>query len=135
MTTILTATLVITGLGQRYGPDVMTHVVDHRIAIGQLAPDTDPHRCVAVVDCDLLGHEALLVWPNGWRDYVTVCDCSAVDDADRHRRKGLAVEVSYGLAAERCHPVADYCLPRDGPLPDVQLILPPPAPSRAGLLQ
>lgn len=133
-TAILTATLVITGLGQRYDDGVMARVVDARVGLGQLDPGTDPRLCVAVVDCGLMNREALLVWPGGWRDYVTICDCSAAGDADRHRRKNLAVEVSYALAAERCHAAGRYCLPRDGPLPDVRLLVPPPAPSRAGLV-
>lgn len=133
-TAILTATLVVAGLAQRYDDGMMRRVRDTRVDMGQLDPATDPRLCVAVVDCDLLGRQGLLVWPGAWQDQVTVCDCSAAGDADRHRRKGLAVEVSFSLAAERCHAAGSYCLPRDGPLPGVRLLVPPPASSLAGLI-
>jgi hypothetical protein len=125
-TAVLTATLVISGLGQRFDPEVMAQVVETRVALGQLPPGTDPHLCVAVVNCGLLGQSGTLIWPGGWRDRVTICDCSAAHDADRHRRKGLAVEVAFSLAERRCHPVGQWCLPRDGPLPDMRLELWPP---------
>jgi len=133
-TAVLTATLVITGLGQRYAPDLMPEVANARIAMGQIPPGTDPRLCVAVIDCALIGQTGQLTWPDGWRDIVTICDCSAPGDRARHQRKRLAVEVSYALAAERCHPAGPYCLPLDGPLDGMRLQVPPPAPSRAGLV-
>jgi hypothetical protein len=104
---------------QRYAPGVMAQVVENRIRYGHLPEGTDPHRCIAVVDCAWLGEWACVMLPDGTVTRHLVCDCSAPEDRDRHLEKGLVVEVPFSYAQRHRFQVGPYVLPLDGPLAGV----------------
>ena len=111
------------GLMQRYDPGVMDDTVAYRIKRGQLPAGTDAYMAVAVVDCGLLGYEVWIKWPTGlWTGPHPVADCSAAEDAQRHKDKGLAVEVSYEFAVDWSVPIGTrFRVPLDGILRGVEV--------------
>lgn len=107
MTTVLTATLIASGLATSYAPDVMDEVVSNRVRWGHIEEGGVGY--VALLDCDRIGDLVLLehgdvVIP------VMVADCAAQHDRARLVKRGFAVDLSWELA-ERLD-VVDA--PRDG---------------------
>lgn len=105
---VLTTTLLIaSGFATRYAPDVMPEVVAQRVQWGHVPPDSDPARCVALLDCDLLGREVWLQTPDGRFVRATVADCAQGGHRDDLARRGWAVDLAYALAVEIGMPLDD----------------------------
>lgn len=97
MTTVLTATLIASGLATSYAPDVMDEVVANRTRWGQLTPHQDHEGYIALLDCDRIGE---VVWLERGHQLipVMVADCAARHDREALIGKGFAVDLSYELA-------------------------------------
>lgn len=122
--TLITTTLLATGLLQTYAPGVMAEVVVNRIQYQHIAPSTLAHECLALVDCATLNRKvcmALTVDSQRLFGPFTVCDCSSSTDRARHIDKGLAAECDWSLTEKIQVPVGKFILPRDGPLAGVKV--------------
>lgn len=100
LATLIAPVLIASGLATRYDPGVMQATVANRIMWGQLPEDTDPTRCVALMDCDRIGSEVWLEY--GWTvaGPFVVADCAAKQDRERLTQLHFAVDLSYELAKE-----------------------------------
>ena len=94
------AVLIASGMATRYAPQVMQTVVTTRVMWGQLPPDTDPTRCVAMLDCDLIGDQVWVELDGNVHGPLTVADCAAMQDVARLAHLRFAVDLSWELAQE-----------------------------------
>ena len=100
MNMAVTALLIASGMATRYDPGVMRVVVSNRIMWGQLPIDTDPARCVAMLDCDLIGDQVWVELGGNVHGPLTVADCAAMQDVARLAHLRFAVDLSWELAQE-----------------------------------
>lgn len=95
------AVVIASGMATRYNPGVMETVVANRELWGQLPADTDPGRCVALLECERIGDSVWVEKPDGavYGPFV-VADCAARQDRARLVHLGFAVDLSYEAALE-----------------------------------
>jgi len=101
MTTIITATLLASGIATRYNPGVMDPVVANRARWGHIDLSADHIGYVALLDREQVGKVVWLELPKG-RVYgpLMVADCAAAHDRQWNIDRGWAVDLSWEVAQE-----------------------------------